>query len=281
MISNAPASENAACLRSQIGISNSGSPQQADYLRCQVGTSKRLPHRNPEGSLQYYRPVFATRLHSELSDGCSQELLDGYPACGKMRVGEVSSTDPRAVAQMHVRGREMTAPFRVPMIGEDMVPIGIVELVQVRGRAHIPGAAIRFVGNVNDAIVLGEGQKEPRPWYSRAAGQWCQTVISCERQDVNSARRVVLGTREDLVCDTGQGLLEWPNVGLNGPAGILTGQAAGALRLASPRGDRAHRRTRRHPRRARTRRRSSEDSGAHVGRAARELAGASSCERAR
>ena len=177
------------------------------------------------GAIEDVCPVASKRPDPELPDGEPEYVLERHSPRGDVRALEllVLYACPRADVQVW-RGHRAPPP-RVPVESQDLLPLLVVQAVQVRGDADLPGAA--FPRGLHDVVVHGDAQEKAGVAVEPGRG-----LAKREEVGLFVLPGVVSAGDEDGPGDAGDGLLEGAQEVLDRLSGRSSGQGGAAWRPA-------------------------------------------------
>jgi hypothetical protein len=113
------------------------------------------------GAVEHFFPVGAKWPGAQLGDRESNDFLQEYVSGREMRASNVrpQSSFRGAGPEMQVRAGHMAV--RMPMVGQDLTAIAILESVLIPGDGDAPGAA--FAPGLDQPVAEPGGQAEPGP----------------------------------------------------------------------------------------------------------------------
>lgn len=90
----------------------------------------------------------------------------------------------------------------MPLVGDDLPAVSILERVKVRSRLHLPRAALPFCPD--DPVLLQDAGLKSGPTRSRKNNR----LATCDYQDVLRCDAIVAASGDLRVCHAGQGELD-------------------------------------------------------------------------
>ena len=108
---------------------------------------------------QILGPIRSKRFDPEVHDGEPQEYLDRDPPGRAVRRTDLVSLASGAGTEVQVRELNRTLALRMPVVGNHLLVVGIVQRVVVSSRPNLPWPTL--AGILHYAIVMDHPQAEP------------------------------------------------------------------------------------------------------------------------
>jgi hypothetical protein len=173
-------------------------------------------------------PVVSLGLDPELEDGKPQQILQGDPAGGDVRLLQDAKVRAEAGAEVQVGVRDPRPSLGMPMVGDDLPGVRRLQAVRVGQSLDLPWSALAFGGAHAIRDPRDEIEFDPAAQPHGVAGVGDEGVFLPGTVTVGADQ----GPDVRLPVDAGDGQLEWSPEVVEGPVGRVACQTPRATELA-------------------------------------------------